>query len=113
MEKAIKVNNVSKKYKLYSGTKERILDLISPASYGEDFYALANVSFEAFKGDIIGFIGTNGSGKSTLSNIIAGIVPETSGSVEINGQASLIAVSAGLKEDLTGRDNIELKLLML
>lgn len=113
MEKAIVVSNVTKKYKLYHGTKERLLDLITPKSYGDDFYALANVNFEAEKGDIIGFIGTNGSGKSTLSNIIAGVVPETSGSIEVNGQSSLIAVSAGLKNDLSGRDNIELKLLML
>ncbi|VEF49617.1 ABC transporter-like protein [Bacillus freudenreichii] len=113
MEKAIIVKNIVKKYKLYNGNKERILDLILPKSYGEDFYALAGVSFEAEKGDVIGFVGMNGSGKSTLSNIIAGIVPETSGSVEVNGQAALIAVSAGLKGDLSGRDNIELKLLML
>ncbi|RKQ34308.1 teichoic acids export ABC transporter ATP-binding subunit TagH [Oceanobacillus halophilus] len=113
MEKAIIAKNISKKYKLYSGTKERLLDLVTPKSYGEDFYALANVSFEAEIGDIIGFIGINGSGKSTLSNIVAGIVPETSGSVQVNGQSALIAVSAGLKNDLTGRDNIELKLLML
>lgn len=113
MEKAIIAKNISKKYKLYKDAKERLLDLIMPKSYGEDFYALADVSFEAEKGDIIGFVGINGSGKSTLSNIIAGIVPETTGSVEINGQASLIAVAAGLKNDLTGRENIELKLLML
>lgn len=113
MEKTITVNDVSKKYKLYSGTKERLLDLITPKAYGEDFYALKNVSFEAEKGDVIGFIGINGSGKSTLSNIVAGIVPETSGSVRVNGQSALIAVAAGLKGDLTGRDNIELKLLML
>src|SRR5690606_8240045 len=112
MEKAIITKNITKKYKLYNGTKERILDLITPKSYGEDFYALADVSFEAEKGDIVGFIGVNGSGKSTLSNIIAGIVPETSGSVQINGQSALIAVASGLKADLTGRDNIELKLLM-
>ncbi|MFS0645417.1 teichoic acids export ABC transporter ATP-binding subunit TagH [Siminovitchia sp. 179-K 8D1 HS] len=113
MEKAIIVKNITKKYKLYNGTKERLLDLILPKSYGEDFYALANVSFEAEKGDVVGFIGINGSGKSTLSNIIAGIVPETSGSVQVNGQVALIAVAAGLKADLSGRDNIELKLLML
>ncbi|RST74211.1 teichoic acids export ABC transporter ATP-binding subunit TagH [Siminovitchia acidinfaciens] len=113
MEKAIIVKNITKKYKLYNGNKERILDLFLPKSYGEDFYALADVSFEAEKGDVVGFVGMNGSGKSTLSNIIAGIVPETSGSVQVNGQAALIAVAAGLKGDLTGRDNIELKLLML
>ncbi|MBT2218632.1 teichoic acids export ABC transporter ATP-binding subunit TagH [Virgibacillus dakarensis] len=113
MEKAIVAKNITKKYKLYHGTKERLLDLVTPKSYGEDFYALADVSFEAEKGDVVGFIGINGSGKSTLSNIVSGIVPKTSGTIEINGQASLIAVASGLKGDLTGRDNIELKCLML
>ncbi|MFS8631431.1 MAG: teichoic acids export ABC transporter ATP-binding subunit TagH, partial [Bacillales bacterium] len=113
MEKAIVAKNISKKYKLYANNKERILDLITPKDYGEDFYALADVSFEAEKGDVIGFIGVNGSGKSTLSNIIAGIVPQTTGTVEVNGETSLIAVNAGLKRDLTGRENIELKCLML
>ena len=113
MEKSIIANNITKKYKLYNGTKERLLDLITPKSYGKDFYALSNVSFEAEKGDVIGFIGINGFGKSTLSNIIAGIVPETTGNIRTNGQVSLIAVASGLKGDLTGRDNIELKCLML
>src|SRR5699024_1922190 len=113
MEKAIVARNISKKYKLYSNTKERLLDMITPRDYGEDFYALKNVNFEVDKGDIVGFIGVNGSGKSTLSNILAGIVPETEGTVEVNGEVSLIAVAAGLKNDLTGRDNIELKCLML
>lgn len=113
MERAITVKNVTKKYKLYSGNKERVLDILLPKEYGEDFYALKGVDFAAYKGDIVGFVGINGSGKSTLSNILAGIVPETSGQVEINGQASLIAVSSGLNNDLTGRENIELKCLML
>src|SRR5690625_2564035 len=113
VDKAIIVNNLTKKYKLYNNTKERLFDLLTPKQYGEDFYALSKVNFTAGVGEVIGFIGINGSGKSTLSNIIAGIVPETSGTVTTNGQVALIAVAAGLKNDLTGRDNIELKLLML
>lgn len=113
LNEVISVKNVSKKYILYRNPKERLLDLIIPKKLGEDFFALSNVNFSANKGDIIGFIGTNGSGKSTLSNIIAGIVPETSGEVNVKGKTSLIAVASGLNNDLTGRDNIELKLLML
>jgi len=113
LEKAIVVDNVSKKYKLYTTSKERLFDLLTPKSYGNDFFALKNINFTANKGEVIGFVGINGSGKSTLSNIIAGIVPATSGEVTVNGETSLIAVSAGLKGDLTGRDNIEMKLLML
>lgn len=113
MEKAIIVEDITKRYKLYTTSKERMLDVLTPKSYGEDFYALTKVNFEANKGEVVGFIGVNGSGKSTLSNIIAGIVPETSGTVVTNGQVSIIAVAAGLKNDLSGRDNIELKLLML
>ena len=107
------VKDVSKKYKLYKSTSERLLDVLLPKSYGEDFYALRNISFEADEGDVVGLLGINGSGKSTLSNIIAGIVPPTDGEVEVKGQTALIAVASGLNNELSGRDNIELKLLML
>ncbi|MCL1630665.1 teichoic acids export ABC transporter ATP-binding subunit TagH [Sporolactobacillus sp. CPB3-1] len=113
MEKSVIVKNVSKKYKMYTRNSEKILDLISPKGYGKSFYALLDISFEANKGDVIGVIGVNGSGKSTLSNIIAGIIPPTSGTVEVHGDAALIAIQSGLKNELTGRENIELKCLML
>lgn len=113
MDKVISAKNITKKYKLYKNNKERLLDLITPKSYGEDFYALQDVDFDAYEGDIIGFVGINGSGKSTLSNIVAGVVPETGGTIDVKGDAALIAVGAGLKKDLTGRENIELKCLML
>lgn len=113
MTKTIVTRNLVKNYKLYENQKERIYDLLSPRSHGQMFHALNGVDFEAEQGDVIGFIGINGSGKSTLSNIIAGIVPESSGEVQVNGQTALIAVAAGLNDELTGRDNIELKCLML
>ncbi|SDI29289.1 teichoic acids export ABC transporter ATP-binding subunit TagH [Alteribacillus bidgolensis] len=113
MTKAIVAKNVTKKFKLYNTQSERLKDLLLPKSFGEEFYALRDVSFEAEKGDIIGLVGVNGSGKSTLSNIISGIVPETSGEISINGETAIIDVSAGLNNKLTGRENIELKCLML
>lgn len=113
MKKTIEIKNLSKKYKLYSSNGERVKDLLLPKSYGKDFWALRGVDFTAYHGDVVGFIGVNGSGKSTLSNIIAGIVPQTSGEVIVKGEAALIAVASGLKGDLTGRQNIELKCLML
>lgn len=113
MNKSVIVKNITKRYKLYNKNSEKLFDLLLPKSYGEDYYALKNVSFEAEKGDVIGFIGVNGSGKSTLSNIIAGIVPPTDGNVQIEGKTALIAVSSGLNNQLTGRENIELKMLML
>lgn len=113
MSETVIVKNVYKKYKLYKKTSDKILDIISPKGYGEDFYALRDISFTANKGDVIGIVGVNGSGKSTLSNIISGVIPASEGTVKTIGQTSLIAISSGLKGELTGRENIELKCLML
>ncbi|WEG13140.1 teichoic acids export ABC transporter ATP-binding subunit TagH [Pullulanibacillus sp. KACC 23026] len=112
-ELSVIVENVSKCYKMYNGQKEKILDLVLPKGYGENFYALRNVSFTANKGDVVGILGVNGSGKSTLSNIISGVIPPTSGTIEAKGETSLIAIQSGLDNELTGRENIELKCLML
>jgi len=111
--KSVILRNVTKRYKMYRKTSDKLLDIILPNGYGEDFYAIQNVSFEAEQGDVIGLVGVNGSGKSTLSNIISGVIPPTSGEIEIKGQVALIAIASGLNNELTGRENIELKLLML
>jgi teichoic acid transport system ATP-binding protein len=113
MNETVVLQNVFKKYKMHKSPKEKLLDVILPRGYGEDFYALQDISFTANQGDVIGLVGVNGSGKSTLSNIIGGVIPSTSGTVKTVGQTSIIAISSGLNNQLTGRENIELKCLML
>ena len=54
-------------------------------SYG-DHVALADVSFAAERGEIIGLIGPNGAGKTTLLETLAGIVPADSGEVRWHGR---------------------------
>lgn len=113
MENSVVFKQVTKKYKMYKKTSDKLLDLALPKGYGKDFYALQNINFTAKKGDVIGIIGVNGAGKSTMSNLISGVIPPTKGQVTINGEAALISIAAGLNNELTGRDNIELKCLML
>ncbi len=69
--------------------------------------ALRNVSFEVYTGTAMGIIGANGAGKSTLMRAIAGILPPTSGSIEVWGRAStLLALGVGFNKNLSGRENI-------
>ncbi len=47
--------------------------------------ALADVSFEAHPGEILGFLGPNGAGKSTAVGILTGMIRATSGSATVAG----------------------------
>lgn len=81
---------------------------------------LKDVSFEVFKGDILGFIGPNGAGKTTTIKLILGLQSIGSGKVEINGfdikknfekaieKVGAIVENPDLYMYLTGRQNLKL-----
>lgn len=52
-----------------------------------EFYAVNGVSFKSENGQVIGILGANGAGKTTLLRMLAGIMEQTSGTVEIDGQS--------------------------
>src|SRR5690625_6510898 len=97
MEHSIIFKNVTEKYKVHD----------------ETFDALRNINFTASSGDVIGIIGMSGAGKSTLVNLLIGEMQPTSGEVDVNGQASLISQTSDFNLKLTGRENIELKCMIL
>ena len=47
--------------------------------------AVAGISFHVRKGEVFGFLGPNGAGKTTTMRIIAGLIEQTSGSVQVGG----------------------------
>ncbi len=59
--------------------------------YGEGETVLKGIDLEASGTDFIGLIGPSGCGKSTLLKLISGLIPVTSGELEINGQSPAAA----------------------
>ncbi|MCM1323156.1 MAG: ABC transporter ATP-binding protein [Acetobacter sp.] len=47
--------------------------------------AVSDISFSAYKGEIIALLGPNGAGKSTLMNMIAGYLSPSKGDIFVNG----------------------------
>jgi ABC-type multidrug transport system ATPase subunit len=100
MECILKTNNLTKRY------KEQI--------------SVNNLCMNVEKGDIYGFIGKNGAGKTTTLKMILGLIPPTSGSINIFGNevkrndisylrdiGSIIEFPSSY-EDLTAYENLKL-----
>lgn len=115
-EVAIKVENLSKMYKLYENPMDRLKESLgfSKNKKYKEHYALNNVDIEINKGETVGIIGTNGSGKSTILKIITGVLNPTSGNVSINGRISaLLELGAGFNMEYTGIENVYLNGTMI
>ena len=106
---AIKVENLTKIYRLYDSPTDRLKEALNPfrKKFHRDFYALTDVNLEVRKGDTVGIIGQNGAGKSTLLKMITGVITPTSGRVQVNGRISaLLELGAGFNPDISGLENV-------
>ena len=108
---AVKVDDLSITYRTTFERKPTLKQALTRFGRGQravrEVEAIKHVSFEVRTGTALGIIGSNGAGKSTLMRALAGILPPTSGSIEVWGKAStLLALGVGFNRDLSGRENI-------
>ena len=130
MKTVIKVENISKEYRLGevgTGTISRDINgwwakmrgkenpnekiNLVDVNKGSEMHhqALTNVSFEVNEGDVLGIIGKNGAGKSTILKILSRVTTPSDGLFKVRGRiASLLEVGTGFHPELTGRENIYL-----
>lgn len=116
MEPVIKVDHVSKVYKIYNQPTDRFKEAlgIGKKQYHRDYYALNDLSFQVGKGEIVGIVGRNGSGKSTILKILTGVLNPSGGHVEVAGKvAALLELGAGFNMEYTGMKNIYLNAAMM
>mgnify|MGYP001366580149 CR=1 FL=1 len=108
VQPVIRLDKVSKSFKRYKATRDRVRDLLlRKSTAAHEFWALKDVDLEVGEGHTIGILGRNGSGKSTLLQIVVGTLRPTSGSVQVHGRVSaLLELGTGFNPEFTGRQNV-------
>ena len=84
-----------------------------------DFTAVASTSFEVARGEIFGLLGPNGAGKTTTFRMLCGLLPATSGHLEVagldlrraraeaRGRIGYVSQKFSLYGNLSVRENLE------
>jgi ABC-type polysaccharide/polyol phosphate transport system ATPase subunit len=107
----VKVENLSVTYRTTFERVPTFKNAITRFGRGQravrEVHALRDVSFDVPDGTSLGIIGNNGAGKSTLMRALSGILPPTTGRIEVNGRISpLLSLGVGFNANLSGRENI-------
>jgi teichoic acid transport system ATP-binding protein len=83
-ELAIRIEDLSIRYKINVEAKKTLKNAVMRASKGQKVRtrtveAVNHLNLDIPHGSVVGIVGANGAGKSTLMRSIAGILPPTEG----------------------------------
>ena len=112
-EPIISVQDVTMRFRISnssaSGMKDFLIQKLKHQINYRELYALDHVSFDVYKGEVVGIIGTNGSGKSTMLRIVSGALNPSGGKVVVDRRkVQLLTLGTGFDMELTARENIYL-----
>ncbi|MFN3310684.1 MAG: ABC transporter ATP-binding protein [Thermomonas sp.] len=108
-EWAIAAHGIGKRYAAYAKPWQRLLELLDGRARGQAFWALRDLDLQVQRGESVGIIGRNGSGKSTLLQLLAGTLPPTTGTLQVQGRvAALLELGSGFNPEFTGVENVML-----
>lgn len=116
MTVALRVEKVSKQYRIYERPGDRLKESLTRGLLRrhKEFWALRDVDFEIESGTTVGIVGPNGCGKSTLLQIISGTLAPTHGDVWHEGRiAALLELGAGFDPEFTGVENVYMNASLL
>lgn len=81
----LEIRNISKKFVKPLDFAEKIAQKLGSDIKEEVVHAVDDVNLVIKKGEVVSLVGESGCGKSTLGRMVAGILPQTSGSVHYEG----------------------------
>ena len=84
MKPILTVHDLSKDFVKSLDLVAKLLNRVGQDYRVETVHAVDDVSFDVFKGEIVGVVGESGCGKSTLGRMVAGILPPTAGEVHFD-----------------------------
>jgi lipopolysaccharide transport system ATP-binding protein len=114
MTTKLSLTDVDVVYRQYSKPLDALREYLFRKKQHQDFYALKQVSFELKQGQALGLIGDNGAGKSTLLKVLAGNLPVSNGSLDIDGRVSaILELGGGFHPAFSGYENARLGLSLL
>ncbi len=114
MKALLEVRDLTKVFKIYENSFDRLKEIFTKRSYHKEFIANKNITFSLFEKETLGIVGLNGAGKSTLLKLIAGVLEPTSGEIVRRGRVTaLLELGTGFNPELSGRENIFLNATLI